>query len=52
MESQVEKKVTDQELKPDFMDLEWLELILDAKRMGLTVNEVHNFFLVNKVYGN
>ncbi|MGG2093454.1 anti-repressor SinI family protein [Bacillus sp. S13(2024)] len=54
MENQVEKKVKDQEQETDFIDLEWQELILDAKRMGLTVNEVRNFFFSeqNKICGN
>ncbi|MGG2093140.1 DNA-binding anti-repressor SinI [Bacillus sp. S13(2024)] len=54
MDNQVEKKIKNQEKEPDFIDLEWQELILDAKRMGLTVNEVHNFFFSeqNKVRDN
>jgi len=39
MESQDEKTVKDQE-----QEQEWLELFLEAKRIGLTINEVRNFF--------
>lgn len=48
MESQVEKTVQNQEQESDSIDLEWLELFLEAKKMGLTVNEVRDFF-VNKL---
>jgi len=51
MESQVEKTVKNEEEESD-IDLEWLELLLEAKRMGLTVNEVRDFFQVNKVSGS
>lgn len=44
MESQVEKTVKDQGQEADFIDLEWLELFLEAKRIDLTVNEVRDFF--------
>ena len=51
MESQVEKIVKNQEQEPDSIDVEWLELCLEAKKMGLTVDEVRDFF-VNKVCDN
>lgn len=34
---------------PDIkLDHEWLELILDAKRLGITKEEISNFLLLNK----
>ena len=52
MENQLKKTIKHEEREPDFIDLEWLELLLEAKRMGLTVNEVRDFFQVNKVSGS
>jgi len=52
MENQLKKTIKHEEREPDFIDLEWLELIFDAKRNGLTVNEVRDFFLVNAICDN
>ncbi|WP_156323985.1 DNA-binding anti-repressor SinI [Bacillus sp. JCM 19034] len=30
--------------KQEYVDLEWLELLLEAKMNGLTVEEVQSFF--------
>lgn len=52
MRKQVEKTVNSPVQEPDFIDLEWLELCLQAKKMGLSVDEVREFFLENKVCDN
>ncbi|WP_155891055.1 anti-repressor SinI family protein [Ectobacillus panaciterrae] len=42
MKGQIELLIEHQNCEP--IDLEWLKLILEAKKNGLTTNEVRNFF--------